>query len=133
MTWGIVERQRILLVDDEPAYHDIVRAILSKSGVTLHGVRDAPAAFHALRGDSFALILMDIQMPGISGFRGVAHIRTTAEWTKTVPIIAFTALRPPEGERYFLGRGFDAWLPKPFTAAELETSLARWLNAEFQI
>ena len=128
-----MERQQILLVDDEPTYHDIVRAILSRSGIDFHGVRDAPAAFQALRGNIFSLILMDIQMSGINGFRGMSHIRTTADWTKTVPIIAFTAQRPPEGERHFIERGFDGWLPKPFTAAEFETVLARWLNAEFQI
>lgn len=133
MAWDNQEDQRLLLVDDEPAYHDIVRAILGRSGIGFVGVRDAPAAFQALRGDQFSLILMDIQMSGINGFRGMAHIRTSAEWTKTVPIIAFTALRPPEGERHFLERGFDGWLPKPFTAQDFEMVLVRWLRSEIQI
>lgn len=128
-----MERQKILLVDDESAYHDIARAILSRAGMDFVGVRDAPAAFQALRGDSFALILMDIQMPGINGFRGLARIRNEAEWTRTVPIIAFTAMRPAEGARHFTERGFDGWLPKPFTATEFETMLAQWLKAEVHI
>lgn len=129
----MIKQQTILLVDDEPAYHDIVRAILGRTGVALRAVRDAPAAFHALRGERYDLILLDIQMAGINGFRGLAHIRTAGEWTKKVPIIAFTALRPPEGERHFLERGFDGWLAKPFTAEDFDILLARWLKSEVRV
>jgi len=118
----------ILLVDDEPAYHAIVEALLAKAGIPFHGVRDAPAAFQAVREHHYDLILMDIRMAGISGFRGAAHIRSASEWTRNVPIIAFTALDPPDGVSHFIARGFSGWLKKPFDAEAFEAMLSRWLS-----
>lgn len=120
----------LLVVDDEPAFGGIVRGLLAGSGHAVDIAPDAPAAFQAVRLQRYSLILLDIEMAGITGLRGIAPIRRTADWTKRVPIIAFTAHRPPRGERYFLERDFDGWLPKPFTAADLHGLLRRWLPLE---
>lgn len=120
----------ILVVDDEPAFGGIVRALAAGTGYAVDAAPDAPAAFQAVRLREYSLILMDIEMAGITGLRGAARIRQTADWTRRVPIIAFTAHRPPRGERFFLERDFDGWLPKPFTATELLGLLRRWLPVE---
>lgn len=120
----------ILVVDDEPAYGEIVRALIARTGYAVDAAPDAPAAFQAVRLREYSLILMDIEMAGITGLRGAARIRQTADWTRRVPIIAFTAHRPPRGERFFLERDFDGWLPKPFTANDLFGLLKRWLSVE---
>lgn len=120
----------VLVVDDEPAFGGIVKGLLAGSGYAVDIAPDAPAAFQAVRLQQYSLILMDIEMAGISGLRGIVPIRQTADWTKKVPIIAFTAHRPPRGERYFLEHDFDGWLPKPFTAADLHGLLRRWLPLE---
>ncbi|QTH23805.1 response regulator [Rhizorhabdus wittichii] len=117
----------LLVVDDEPAFGGIVKALLAGSGHAVDVAPDAPAAFQAVRLRQYSLILMDIEMAGITGLRGIVPIRQTADWTKQVPIIAFTAHRPPRGERYFLEHDFDGWLPKPFTATDLHGLLRRWL------
>lgn len=120
----------ILLVDDEPGYHAIVEALLDRHDIGFEGVRDAPAAFQAVRSSRYDLILMDIEMAGINGFRGTSHIRSSADWTQSVPIVAFTAYRPPDALRHFLDRGFDAWLPKPFVATHLLAVLGRFLGTD---
>lgn len=124
------EGNLILVVDDEPAFGEIVKALIAGTGYTVDTAPDAPAAFHAVRLRQYALILMDIEMAGITGLRGAARIRQTADWTKQVPMIAFTSHRPPRGERFFLERDFDGWLPKPFTATDLLTLMKRWLPVE---
>ncbi|KQX25074.1 MULTISPECIES: response regulator [unclassified Sphingomonas] len=120
----------ILVVDDEPAFGGIVRALIAGTGYAVDAAPDAPAAFHAVRLREYSLILMDIEMAGITGLRGAARIRQTADWTRRVPIIAFTSHRPPRGERFFLERDFDGWLPKPFTVTDLFGVLKRWLSVE---
>lgn len=117
----------ILVVDDEPAFGDIVKALGARAGVEVHTAPDAPAAFHAVREQRFSLILMDIEMAGITGLRGVVLIRQTSDWTRRVPIIAFSAHHPPGGERFFLERDFDGWLPKPFSATDLFRALGRFV------
>jgi len=120
----------ILVVDDEPAFGEIVQALAVGAGIKVHTAPDAPAAFQTVREQRFSLILMDIEMAGITGLRGVARIRQTADWTRRVPIIAFSAHHPPGGERFFLERDFDGWLPKPFTAADLFRTIGRFLPIE---
>jgi len=118
----------ILVVDDEPAFGEIVQALAVSAGIEVHTAPDAPAAFQAVREHHYDLILMDIRMAGISGFRGAAHIRSASEWTRNVPIIAFTALDPPDGVSHFIARGFSGWLKKPFDAEAFEAMLSRWLS-----
>jgi CheY-like chemotaxis protein len=122
--------RNLLLVDDEPAYHSIVKALLTRRGVTVDSVYDAPAAFCAIRSCRYDLILMDIEMAGINGYRGAAHIRHASDAMKGVPIIAFTTGRPATGERHFIDRGFDGWLQKPFCATDLLNLLGRWLDED---
>jgi two-component system OmpR family response regulator len=116
---GSMEERSILLVDDEPAYHLIISALLKDVGISVQGVPDAASAFQAIRGHRFSLILLDIQMAGIDGFRGVGHIRSASDWTRNVPIVAFTASNPADDESAFVQRGFDGLLAKPFCAADL--------------
>lgn len=123
----VSEECLILVVDDEPAFGKIVKALVANAGCSVDSAPDAPAAFHAVRLRRYSLILMDIEMAGITGLQGVARIRQTADWTRSVPIVAFSSHHPPRGERFFLERDFDGWLPKPFTANDLFRHLKRWL------
>jgi two-component system OmpR family response regulator len=123
-----METGAVLLVDDEPAYGAIVKALMLSSGLEVDHVADALEALQAVRSRQFSLILMDIEMAGITGLRGTAILRQSADWARRVPIIAFTSFRPPTGERHFLERNFDGWLPKPFTARDFFDVLGRWVG-----
>lgn len=118
----------LLLVDDEPVYGEILAGLLDPLGLTIVCCTDTLEAFQRVRADRFSAILMDMQMAGIDGARGSRHLRQVADWTRTVPIIAFTALRPATGERYFLERDLDGWLPKPFDSQMVLSTLSRWLT-----
>lgn len=119
----------ILLVDDEPAYHAIVAALLAGMGAIDFAGDDA-AAVAAVRARPYDLILIDIEMPGRDGYQVATDIRATAEWARLVPIVAFTTLRPADGEQHFIDRGFDDWLAKPFAATDLFALVRRWLGGD---
>lgn len=125
-----MENYGILLTDDEPAYHAIVDAILDVTGVALVHADDRESALRAVNARPFDLILMDIQLGESGGYAAAAAIRAARSWAVEVPIIAFTTLRPADGERHFLERGFDGWLAKPFTAGELLAVVRRWLGGD---
>ena len=109
---------RFLVVDDNRANRDLVRAILATLGADiveaangLDGVREAMEL-------PFDVILMDMRMPGLSGEEAVAEIRRGGPNAAT-PIIAFSA-SADAGQMDQLRRlGFDGCLPKPFTLIDL--------------
>ena len=124
-----MENSGILLVDDEPAYHAIVAALLSGTGA-IDFAENGADAVAAVRRRSYDLILVDIEMPGRDGYQVAADIRAAVEWAQYVPIVAFTTLRPTGGEGHFVDRGFDDWLAKPFAATDLFALVRRWRGGD---
>lgn len=119
----------ILLVDDEVGYHAIVPALLRPMGCRVDCVTSGAAAIEAVQRSRFSLILMNIELgSGEDGYRSIASLRASADWLGLCPAIAFTTFSPPEGEAYFQRRGFDGWLHKPFTGADIANMAQRWLG-----
>jgi len=126
----MLENYGILLVDDESVYHAIVSALLRPEFGEIDCVDDADAAGHAVIKRRYDLILMDIRLDGQDGRDLVTRVRAASEWNRLCPIIAFTADRPSDGEQYFVDRGFDGWLAKPFLAETLLQTVRRWLTGQ---
>jgi CheY-like chemotaxis protein len=116
-----VSRQaRILLVDDRMENLVALDAILSSLNQILVPVRSGEQALQALLTDEFAVVLLDIVMPGMDGFETAARIKRHAK-TRDVPIIFLTAaIGPPEqafrsyaaGAVDYLAKPFDPWVLK---------------------
>ena len=123
-----MENYGILLVDDESSYHMIVTALLACFDGPVTCVSDMPAALEAVSAWRYDLILMDIHLGAADGRLVAAEIRAATDWAFSCPIIAFTTLRPDEGERYFLEQGFDGWLHKPLSGSALTALVRRWLG-----
>src|SRR5690242_6210406 len=84
------DKASILLVDDQPANLVALEAVLRVLEQRLVLARSGEEALRRLLSEDFALILMDIQMPGLSGIETAAMIRGR-EKTRHIPIIFFTA------------------------------------------
>ncbi|MEA2700529.1 MAG: hypothetical protein QOI66_4800 [Myxococcales bacterium] len=80
----------VLLVDDEPRNLDALEAILSDPGYRLLRAEDADRALHLLLGNDIAAIVLDIKMPGVSGFELAKMIKNTRRFRET-PIVFLTA------------------------------------------
>jgi signal transduction histidine kinase len=118
---------RILVAEDNPVNQILARRILQKDGheVTLAG--DGAAALEAWRNGSFDLILMDVQMPLMTGLETTAAIRA-AERERHIhtPIVAMTA-HAMQGDRDLcLAAGMDAYISKPLRPRELLDLVARF-------
>jgi PAS domain S-box-containing protein len=113
----------ILLVDDREENLLAVEAVLTPLGCRLVAARSGEQALKALLQDEFAVILLDVQMPGLDGFETAELIRAR-ERTRTVPIIFVTAISK-EPHHVFRGYGAGAvdYLFKPFDAVVLRSKV----------
>ncbi len=109
---------RVLVVDDDPAIREIVRALLEYRGYRVVLATNAPEALRMAKDHSeqIALILADITMPHIDG---IALFRMLREASISVPIVAMSGLRDSEQDVTLANLGVRHFLPKPFTGEEL--------------
>ena len=110
----MTKKARILLVDDRGENLVALEAILSSLNQVLVPVRSGEEALKALLVDEFAVILLDVVMPGMDGFETAAHIKRRPK-TRDVPIIFLTAAsaEPDHAFRGYAAGAVD-YISKPF-------------------
>jgi CheY-like chemotaxis protein len=105
---------RILMVDDRPENLLALEAILQGLGHELIRASSGEEALKVLLTTDVAIILLDVQMPGMDGFETAAHVKRR-EKTRDIPILFLTAI---DGEAHQAFRGYAAgavdYLAKPF-------------------
>lgn len=125
---GRPDRPKVLLVDDRPENLLALEAILAALDVTLVRAGSGEDALKRLLVDEFAVILLDVQMPGLDGFETALHIKRR-ERTKDIPIIFLTAI---SAEPHHALRGYAAgavdYLAKPFDPWVLRAKVAVFVD-----
>ncbi len=116
----------ILVVDDEAVNRSIASTILTSAGWHVDEVEDGSIAIGAVQDRAYAVVLMDIQMPGPNGFEVTEAIRKGGSIAAAVPIIAFTALPREDAIGRVIASGMDGLISKPFTAATLTSAVEPW-------
>lgn len=129
---GSGREAKLLLVDDLPKNLLALEAILEPLGHTLIKARSGPEALRELLKHEFALILLDVQMPGMDGFE-LAKIIKARERSKRVPIIFITAVSRDQ-EHIFEGYSSGAvdYVPKPFNPSILKSKVEVFLDLYWQ-
>lgn len=103
---------KVLVVEDNRASLDLLLYLLKSFGYEAAGYTRAAEALDALQEASFDLGLIDILMPEMDGFEFVRRVRAD-EKTKSLPLVAITALAMVGDRERILGAGFDGYIPKP--------------------
>jgi len=124
----VPQKAKILLVDDRAENLIALEAILSSLNQQLVPVRSGEAALKALLSDEFAVILLDVVMPGMDGFETAAHIKRRAR-THDVPIIFLTAAgaEPDHAFRGYAAGAVD-YIAKPFDPWVLRAKVAVFVD-----
>ncbi len=104
----------ILVVDDDSAIRDIERQILADHGFRVVEARDGAEAMRAIDLEPPALIVLDVQMPGVDGPTFARELRTRL---RRVPLVILTGVPDPKREADRCNA--EAFLRKPFDADEL--------------
>ena len=106
---------RVLLVDDDVDLTSMLSLYISREGFDVRVVHDGEAGVsEALRG-SYALVVLDIMMPRLSGIEALRRIRSTSN----VPVLMLTARGDNVDKIVGLNMGADDYVPKPCTPGEL--------------
>lgn len=126
------QRPKILLVDDRPENLFALEQTLKPLNASLTRAMSGEEALSQVLRQQFALILMDVQMPGMDGFEAVSLMRDYDE-TKNVPVIFVTAISK---ERQFVEQGYESgavdYLFKPIAPGVLLSKVKVFLELEKQ-
>jgi CheY-like chemotaxis protein len=120
--------QLILIVEDNEKNRKLCRDVLQVKGYATVESETAEEGLELARSRSPALILMDIQLPGMDGIAALKQLRADAR-TKSIPVIAITASAMTHNRQTMLAAGFDGYQTKPISLkdflGEVERVLAR--------
>ena len=109
---------RVLVVDDEPMLRGMFQRLLEAEGLTVTTAPDGDTALRLVRDHPPDLVLLDVVMPGRSGFDVCAAIKGDAR-TRLVPVVLVTALTGSDERVRGIEVGADDFLTKPIDRAEL--------------
>ena len=123
------EGLRVLVVDDNPINLLLAATLLRQSGAEVVEAESGKAALERFAESRIDLILMDVQMPEMSGIETTRRLHEEAGERSLPPIIALTAHAFPSQRQEFFDAGMSDCLTKPFTPEKLYSLMERWLHA----
>jgi two-component system, OmpR family, response regulator len=103
---------RLLLVEDERPLAELVRRGLAREGHSVELRFDGPSGLDAAAAGGFDVLILDIMLPGLSGYRIVQQLRAAGVWT---PVLMLTAKDGEYDEADAFDLGADDYLTKPFS------------------
>ena len=103
---------RALIADDQPDVLIALRLLLRTAGYETEAVTSPAEVLEAIKHSNFDLVLMDLQLPDISGLDAVAELKRD-ERTRAIPVVAVTAFALVGDERKALAGGCDGYVSKP--------------------
>ncbi|HRN61251.1 MAG TPA: response regulator, partial [Luteimonas sp.] len=113
----------ILVVEDDPVVAQVIAGLLAAQGHRVEHAAHGLAALAALRERDFALVFLDLDLPGLSGFE-VARMVGTGEGAP--PMVALSARADPQVEERTAQAGMRAFLRKPVRGEDLAEAVRRW-------
>jgi len=117
-TGAAASEQRVLVVDDEPDIVALVAYHLAKAGYRVSTASTGPDALEAARREHPSLIVLDLMLPGLSGYEVLEQLRA-GDASRDVPVLMLSARREEEDRIRGLSLGADDYLTKPFSPQEL--------------
>lgn len=110
--------QKILLVDDDPNILKVLSMRLEKTGYEVDSISDGFMALEKIRKDRPDLIILDLMLPEIDGYK-VCRMLKFDETYKNIPVIMLTGRTQEEDRKKGLQMGADAYIVKPFESKNL--------------
>jgi two-component system cell cycle response regulator DivK len=119
--------EKVLIVEDNPSNMRLMEMTLRGKGYTLLKATDGEKALDMVLTKQPDLIIMDIQLPKLSGLEAIEKIREVPVFS-SIPIIALTAYAMKGDKEEIINAGCDAYLSKPINTRELPFVIAQVLR-----
>ncbi|MGB3201928.1 MAG: response regulator, partial [Nodosilinea sp.] len=116
------DRYRVLAIDDDPTILDQLQRLLPPRGLDVVPLQDSRQVWGSLAASPPDLVLLDLDMPYLSGLDLCRQLRQCNRW-QTLPVVFLTASRDPATVDQLYQNGADDYLPKPILEPELVTRL----------
>lgn len=116
----------VLVIEDNPDNMTLAVFLLQSAGHTVITATNAETGLTLARNERPALILMDIQLPGMDGLEATALLKAD-EATRAIPVIALTALAMKGDEQRIRAAGCDGYIAKPMRYREFWVSITTLL------
>ncbi len=117
--------KRVLVVEDNPLNMELVLEILEVHGFKADGAKDGNEAVRMAEKETYDLVIMDIELPGMNGVETTRIIWSKPAY-KNVPVVALTAYAMKGDRERYLDSGFDDCVPKPVEVGEFMMFLERY-------
>ena len=119
-------RARILIVDDHPTMREAMRLVLADEGFSVDEAADGARALDLVASDRPDLVLLDLNIPGISGPDLLEALKASRA-TSGIPVVVVTA-EDEEGRRAAMQAGAEDYLTKPFSPRALVQTVEQVLE-----
>lgn len=117
---------RLLLADDDEGNREVLAYYLRRQGFDVLAVSSGVAALEALEGNTFAVLVMDVVMPGLDGVEALRRIRARLGPAE-LPVILLSGLDAPEAFTAASDSGANGWLAKPYRLSDVLEAVRRQL------
>jgi two-component system cell cycle response regulator DivK len=121
--------EHILIVEDNPKNLKLLRDVLQFRGYVISAAETGEAGVALAQAEPPALILMDIQLPGMDGREAAQVLKADAN-TRHIPIIALTAFAMKGDRERLLAEGFDGYISKPINIKDISQVVAQYLSGQ---
>ena len=122
----------ILIIEDNEKNRKLARDVLQVKGFRTIESETAEEGLELARDQSPALILMDIQLPGMDGITAMKRLKAESK-TKNIPIIAITASAMTNNRTAMLAEGFDGYQTKPISLKDFLSEIERVLTVSGKV
>ena len=119
-------RETVLIVDHDATNLRLARRVLETAGFEVHDARDAVSTFEVLKSCRPAMIVLDIQLPGMDGWELTRRLKANFA-TRQIPVILMTAFGSESDRAYALEVGCAEFVERPISTVELPALVRRHL------
>ncbi len=123
------DKKKVLAVDDHPANLKVIEGFIDHNNYLLTQADNAQEAIRLCKKYQYDIILMDVQMPGMTGLEATELIRKLPGYQNT-PILALTADVVGEARQRVMNAGMNELIAKPLSIKHFRSSLAHWTKSD---
>ncbi len=127
-----MNNKKVLVVEDDDISQFLIRKMLESYNIDVNVVSNGLEALENLSSNEYDVILMDIEMPVISGYETIRRLKNGdfSEQVKSTPIIGISANPFDHEEHVYLEHGMDAYISKPISPEQLEHKISSLIRSK---
>ena len=122
-----MEKNKILIVEDEESLLKLESILLSSKGYRVTGVMDGKSALAEIQFNKPDLVILDIMLPEMDGFEVCRQIKENPQ-TRHIPVVMLTAKKTVQDQARGQQAGCDAYITKPFKSSKILDTIRDILN-----